>query len=148
MASIWKNGAPSFAPGPAPARALSGHLGIEFLEAGDDYLRARMPVDERTVQPAGVLHGGASVALAETVMSAAAGCCVDRDTHTVVGLEINANHVGSVRTGFVIATARPVHIGASTHVWEARIEEAQTGRLVCVARMTAAILSRTPSGRT
>jgi uncharacterized protein (TIGR00369 family) len=116
-------------------------LGIEISEVGDDFLRARMPVDVRTVQPYGRLHGGAAALLAETVASAAANCCVDPATTLCVGLEINCNHLCAVRDGAVTATARPLHLGRSTQVWEIRIEDAG-GRLVSVARMTAAVVSR------
>jgi len=123
------------------AGTLIEHLGIEFVEVGDDYLRARLPVDARTVQPFGILHGGASVALAETLGSAAANWCVDYAEKMCVGLDINANHVRAARSGVVIGTARPVHVGASTHVWEIRIED-ERARLVCIARLTMAVLKR------
>lgn len=117
------------------------HLGIEFIELGDDFLRARMPVDRRTVQPAGLLHGGASVALAETLGSAASFLCIDPVQFAVVGVEVNANHVRSVRDGWVTGTARPIHLGKSTHVWEIRIVDEQE-RLVCISRLTMAVVSR------
>lgn len=120
---------------------LVEHLGIEFLEIGMDSLRARMPVDERTIQPAGVLHGGASAALAETLGSVAATLCVDPRQKTCVGLEINANHVRPVRAGFVYGLARPVHIGGSTQIWEIRIED-EREKLVCISRLTLAVLDR------
>lgn len=118
---------------------LIGHLGIELLEAGDDFLKGRMPVDWRTQQPAGFLHGGASVALAETLASWAATFCVDRSKHHCVGLEINANHVRPVNDGSVIGTARPVHLGKSTQIWEVRIVN-EADKLVCVSRVTMAVL--------
>lgn len=118
---------------------LIEHLGIELLEAGDDYLKASMPVDRRTHQPAGFLHGGASVALAETLASWAATFCIDRSKHHCVGLEINANHVRAVREGHVFGTARPLHLGKSTHIWEIRITD-QRDKLVCVSRVTMAVL--------
>jgi 1,4-dihydroxy-2-naphthoyl-CoA hydrolase len=120
---------------------LIEHLGIEYLEVGDDFLRARLPVDVRTVQPFGILHGGASVALAETLGSAAANWCVDSADKLCVGLDINANHVRAARSGYVIGTARPVHLGSSTQVWEIRIENEQA-QLVCIARLTMAVLKR------
>ncbi len=120
---------------------MIAHLGIEFLEVGDDYLRGRLPVDARTVQPFGILHGGASVTLAETLGSAAAHWCVDDTEKVCVGLDINANHVRAARSGYVIGTARPVHLGSSTHVWEIRIEDEQA-QLVCIARLTMAVLKR------
>jgi 1,4-dihydroxy-2-naphthoyl-CoA hydrolase len=119
--------------------SLIGHLGIEVIEAGEDYLKARMPVDERTRQPAGVLHGGATVALAETLASWAAAYVVDRTRHHCVGLEINANHVRPIASGFVFGTARPLHLGRTTHVWEVKVTE-EKDRLVAVARVTMAVL--------
>lgn len=115
-------------------------LGIEFIEIGPDYLRATMPVDERTRQPYGLLHGGASVLLAETLGSSAGGLCAP-EGKGVVGIEINANHVRGVRDGVVTGTARALHIGASTQVWEIRIED-RGGRLVCVSRLTLAVVAR------
>jgi 1,4-dihydroxy-2-naphthoyl-CoA hydrolase len=119
---------------------LVSQLGIEFIEAGDDYLTARMPFDARTRQPAHVLHGGASVALAETLASWAATFVVDREKNYCVGLEINANHVRAATTGWVIGTARPVHLGRSTQVWEVRITD-ESQRLVCISRVTMAVLA-------
>jgi 1,4-dihydroxy-2-naphthoyl-CoA hydrolase len=115
------------------------HIGIRFLEVGDDYITARMPVDERTIQPAGILHGGASVALAETLGSVAANLCVDNRQKVCVGLEINANHIRSVRSGFVYGEARPVHLGGSTQLWEIRIRN-QQDQLVCISRLTIMVL--------
>jgi len=111
------------------------HLAIEFIELGEDYLRARMPVDDRTRQPYGVLHGGASVALAETLGSVGAMLVIDPDKFRCFGQEINANHVRSVSSGYVIGTARPAHIGRSSHVWEIRIAD-ERDRLVCISRIT------------
>ena len=119
---------------------LVSQLGIEFVEAGDDYLTARMPVDARTRQPAGMLHGGASVALAETLASWGATFCVDPNKNHCVGLEINANHVRAVPSGWVTGTARPLHLGKSTQIWEVRISDEQN-RLVCVSRVTMAVLA-------
>ena len=115
-------------------------LGIRFTEIGSDFLRATMPVDARTKQPYGLLHGGASVLLAETLGSTAGNMCVPPD-RICVGIEINANHVRGVRDGEVTGTARPLHIGASTHVWEIRIEDAR-GRLACISRLTLAVVAR------
>jgi 1,4-dihydroxy-2-naphthoyl-CoA hydrolase len=120
--------------------SLIEHLGIEIVEAGDDHLRARMPVDARTRQPAGVLHGGASVALAETLASWAATFCVDPKRHHCVGIEINANHLRPVADGYVYGTARPVNLGRTIQVWEVRIDN-QQDKLVCIARVTMAVLS-------
>jgi len=117
------------------------HIGIEFLEIGDDYIKARMPVDHRTVQPMGLLHGGASVALAETLGSVAAYLCVDVSKKMCVGLDINANHIRSVTSGFVYGVVRPIHIGGSTQVWEIRIADEQD-KLVCISRITMAVLNR------
>lgn len=113
-------------------------LGIEFVDIGDDRLVATMPVDPRTVQPYGLLHGGASVLLAETLGSSAGNMCV-AEGEVCVGLEINANHVRAVREGRVTGTARPLHLGRSTQVWEIRIEDAR-GRLACVSRLTLAVV--------
>ncbi len=115
-------------------------LGIEFTEVGADYVRGTMPVDARTHQPFGLLHGGASVLLAETLGSTAGGLCVD-EGQGVVGIEINANHLVGVREGKVTGTARPLHVGRSTQVWEIRIEDDQ-GRLACISRLTLAVVSR------
>lgn len=101
-----------------------------------------MPVDHRTHQPLGLLHGGASVALAETLGSVAATCCVDLSRQYCVGLEINANHIKSARSGYVVGTARPVHVGKKTQVWEIRIETEETGDLVCISRITMAVLDK------
>ena len=122
---------------------LPNHLGIEFTEIGADYLRARMPVDGRTKQPFGILHGGASVALAETIGSTAAALVIDRTRQRCVGQEINANHVRAVAEGAVIGTVRPVHLGKRSHVWEIRITD-EKERLVCISRITMFILDRDP----
>ena len=115
------------------------NLGILVTEAGDDWLRATMPVDARTKQPYGLLHGGASVALAETLGSMAGGLCVDMTREAVVGLEINANHLRAVREGMVTGTARALHVGRSTHVWEIRIEN-EAGKPGCISRITLAVV--------
>jgi len=120
---------------------LIEHLGIEFLEIGDDYLKARMPVDNRTKQPAGLLHGGASVALAETLGSVAAGLCVDREVKEIVGLEINANHIRPVHEGWVTGITKPIHVGNSTQIWEIRIYN-EEDKLVCVSRLTVANIDK------
>ena len=115
-------------------------LGIVFTELGPDYLRGTMPVDARTHQPYGLLHGGASVLLAETLGSSAGGLCAP-DGQGVVGIEINANHLRGVRSGTVTGTARPLHVGRSTQVWEIRIED-ERGRLACISRLTLAVVPR------
>ena len=121
--------------------SLQGHIGIEFTELGPDFLRGRMPVDTHTRQPFGILHGGASVALAETLGSIAAGLVVDPDKYVVVGQEINANHVRAIRDGFVIGTARPLHLGRRSHVWEIRIAD-EKDRLVCISRITMFVMEK------
>jgi len=115
-------------------------LGIVFTEIGEDFLRATMPVDARTRQPYGLLHGGASALLAETLGSTAGGLCVP-EGQGVVGIEINANHLRGVRDGSVTGTARPLHVGRSTQVWEIRIED-DAGRLACISRLTLAVVAR------
>lgn len=119
--------------------ALPAHLGIEFVDCGDDWIAARMPVDSRTHQPFGRLHGGASVALAETIGSMAASMCVDREKFVAVGMEINANHVRPAYDGWVAAIARPEALGRSTHVWSIRITD-EAGKLVCISRFTVAVI--------
>lgn len=120
---------------------LAQHLGIEVTRIGEDFLEAKMPVDHRTHQPEGLLHGGASVALAETLGSVAAFCTLDSATKTCVGLEINANHIKGVRNGFVTGIARPVHIGQRTQVWEIRISN-EKKELVCISRITMAVIDK------
>ena len=137
--TIWFDGFPLDYARERGRDTVIAHLGIEVIEAGDDYLTARMPVDQRTRQPAGVLHGGASVVLAETLASWAATFCVDKSTHHCVGLELNANHVRPVAEGFVTGTARPIHLGRKTQIWEVRITD-QRDKLVCVSRVTMAVL--------
>lgn len=116
-------------------------LGIEYLAVGEDSVTARMPVDSRTHQPFGLLHGGASVLLAETLGSVAANHCIRDPAKVAVGLEINANHIRSVRSGWVTGIARPLHVGGSTQVWEIRIED-DRGKLVCTSRITMAVIPR------
>lgn len=113
-------------------------LGIEMLQVGPDVLRARMPVDERTRQPVGILHGGASVVLAETLGSTAANLCLPPHQQAV-GLDINANHIRAIRSGWVIGECRPVHLGRTTSVWQIEIRDEQD-RMVCVSRITMAVL--------
>ncbi len=120
---------------------MVGYLGIEFTEVGPDYVCAKMPVDERTRQPMGLLHGGASVALAETLGSIAAYCTIDSGKQYCVGLDINANHVRGVSSGFVYGKASPLHVGRTTQVWEIRITD-EAGKLVCISRITMAVLDR------
>jgi len=122
-------------------RTLAEQLAIEFTAIGNDYLVAKMPVDERTTQPLGRLHGGASCALAETVGSVAANCCVDNQKYVCVGLEINANHIKAATEGFVYAKATPIHLGKTTQIWNIAIEK-EEGTLVCISRLTMAILEK------
>ena len=119
---------------------LIEHLGIVFTAAGEDWLQATMPVEPRTRQPYGLLHGGASVVLAETLGSSAGNLCVETGKQVCVGLEINANHLRAVRSGSVTGTARSLHVGRATQVWEIRIED-EAGRLVCVSRITLAVVA-------
>lgn len=122
---------------------MARHLGIEITEIGLDHMVARMPVDHRTIQRIGILHGGASLALAETVGSIAASYCVDRDRFFIVGQEINANHLRPVRNGegYVYANATPVHLGRTSQVWDIRISN-EEGKMVCISRFTVAVLEK------
>ena len=138
MSSIWKRPVSVETLTEIHINTTVAHLGIEFLEVGDSFIRARAPVDARTLQPAGILHGGISVVLAETLGSCGAACAAPPG-HRAVGLDINANHLRSVSAGWVIGTARPVHIGRTTHVWQIEITN-ETGQLTCVSRITMAIL--------
>ncbi|GAB3043910.1 hotdog fold thioesterase [Stenotrophomonas tumulicola] len=122
------------------ADTVIARLGIVFTAVGEDWLQATMPVDARTHQPYGILHGGASVVLAETLGSSAANLCVDTAEKVCVGLEINANHVRAKRDGLVTGTARALHVGRSTQLWDIRIEDEQ-GRLVCTSRLTLAVVA-------
>ncbi len=119
---------------------MAERIGIEITEVGENFLRGTMPVDPRTKQPIGLLHGGASAAFAETLASTAANVAVDPSKEYCVGLEINANHISSVREGVVIGTTTPIHLGRSTQVWETRITQGE--KLICISRMTLAVLKR------
>jgi len=138
--SIWKRKIDLDVINAFRINTLVDTLGIEVTDFGDDYLCAKMPVDHRTHQPMGILHGGASVSLAETVGSIAATMAVD-ENHYCVGLEINANHLKSARDGYVHATATPIHIGRSTQVWDIKIVN-EAEQLVCISRLTMAVLKR------
>lgn len=118
---------------------LIEHLGIEFLEIGADYIRARMPVDHATRTPAGILHGGASTAFSETLGSVAANLCIDPAKKSCVGLEINANHIRPVADGYVYGITKPIHLGNTTQIWEIRITN-EKNKLVCISRLTIAVL--------
>jgi 1,4-dihydroxy-2-naphthoyl-CoA hydrolase len=127
------------------ANTLMEAIGIQITAMGDDWLQGTMPVDRRTHQPYGLLHGGASVALAETLGSTAAMLTLDAAKERAVGLDINANHVRGVLSGTVTGTARPLHLGRSTQVWEIRIED-ENGKLVCISRLTMAVVPATAVG--
>lgn len=127
-----------------PKNHLGGLLDIQFTEIGDDFLTATMPVDERTHQPAGILHGGASVVLAETLGSIASYMCIDPEKYMAVGLEINANHLRPVKSGLVTGICKPLHIGAKTHVWEIKIYN-DKGKMNCISRLTVAVIAK-PQG--
>jgi len=128
------------------SRSMPGFIGIRFTEVGPDFLRATMPVNERTHQPFGLLHGGASVTLAETVGSVASLQCIDTAQFMCVGQEINANHLRAMTSGTVTATARAFHLGNRSHVWHIEIRD-ESERLVCVSRLTMAIVERRPEDR-
>jgi 1,4-dihydroxy-2-naphthoyl-CoA hydrolase len=131
---------------PLGPNTMGEHLGIEWVELGADFIKAKMPVDNRTKQPYGLLHGGASCVLAETVGSIASAMVVDHEKFICVGLEINANHVRSAREGFVIGIASPLHLGSNTHVWDIKIYD-EVDRLICVSRLTVAVIPRKESYR-
>jgi 1,4-dihydroxy-2-naphthoyl-CoA hydrolase len=139
--AVWKSPATLDQLRERSRNTMIEHLGIEFLEIGDDSIKARMPVDSRTKQTAGILHGGASAALAETLGSIAAGMCVDREKQGIVGLEINANHIRPVKSGWVTGVTRPIHIGRATQIWEIHLYDEQ-GKLTCVSRLTVANIDK------
>ena len=143
--SIWRSPLSLEALNAAGAGTLMRPLGIVFTEIGEDFVRGTMPVDDRTRQPFGLLHGGASVALAETLGSIGANMCVDTTRLMCVGQEINANHVKSVKSGRVTGTARALHVGARSQVWSIDIVN-ESGALVCVSRLTLAIIPRPQAG--
>ena len=139
MAAIWTRPISVQALAESHRNTAPEHLGIEFLEVGDDFITARVPVDERTRQPYGLLHGGVSVVLAETLGSCGAIFCAP-EGHRVVGLDINANHIRAATSGWVMGKTTPVHIGRSTQVWAIERRNAQ-GELTCVSRITMAVLA-------
>jgi 1,4-dihydroxy-2-naphthoyl-CoA hydrolase len=139
--SIWKRTATPAELTAVGNKSLPGHLGIIITEVGEDFLRATMPVNARTHQPFGLLHGGASVALAETLGSIGSIMCIDTEKFMAVGQEINANHIRGMATGVVTATARPWHLGRTSHVWHIELRE-ESGKLVCVSRLTIAVVAR------
>lgn len=136
---IWKQPISVAVLSASSAHTAVSHLGIEFLEVGDDFIRARVPVDARTIQPYGLLHGGVAVTLAETLGSCGAAYAAPAGQR-VVGLDINANHLKGASSGWVTGITRPVHIGRSTHVWQIELTN-DAGELTCVARITMAVLT-------
>jgi uncharacterized protein (TIGR00369 family) len=138
---IWHNAPDLIDVNNRGKNTMAEFLGIEITEVGDDFMRAVMPVDHRTKQPIGIMHGGASCVLAETVGSTAANYCVDIKTHYCVGLDINTNHIRAIKSGKVIATAKPFHIGKSSQVWHIEIHNEQQ-QLISVTRLTMAVLTR------
>jgi 1,4-dihydroxy-2-naphthoyl-CoA hydrolase len=144
MSSIWHR-----RPDPAlihkmSQKTIDSHLGIEIIDVGDDYIVGTMPVDQRTVQPYGVVHGGANVVLAESLGSIAGGHVIDMTKKLCFGQEVSATHVRPVSSGLVIGTARPIHLGKRSHVWEIRLTN-EEGKLSCLAKLTLAIVPRETS---
>lgn len=138
--SIWFGTPTVAAINAVQARTIDAQLGIEVTEIGPDYLRGTMPADYRTFQPTGRIHGGANVVLAESLGSIAANLTVDTSRYACFGQEVNANHLRGVSSGRVTGTARPVHIGRSSQVWEIRIED-ERGKLSCISRLTMAVVA-------
>ena len=130
---------------PLGKETMTEYLGIEWVEVGKNFLKAKMPVDHRTIQPYGLLHGGASCVLAETIGSVASHLVIDPIQFYCVGIEINANHIRSAKEGFVYGTCSPLHIGSSTHVWDIRITNEEE-KLICISRLTVAIMKKKSSG--
>ena len=126
---------------PLGPNTMAAHIGIEWVEVGENFIKAKMPVDHRTNQPYGLLHGGASCVLAETLGSVASAMVIDHSKFYCVGIEINANHIRGVKAGYVTGVVLPLHIGSTTHVWEIKIYD-ETEKLTCVSRLTVAILTR------
>lgn len=140
--SIWKWNPGVEAAQQAAARSMSAHIGLKVTEIGPDFVRGTMPVNQHTMQPYGRLHGGANVVMAEELGSFAANLMLDPNEAFAVGLDINANHLRGVSSGTVTGTARPVHIGRTTQVWEIHIED-EAGKLACISRLTMAVVSKT-----
>ncbi len=142
MSAIWKSYGATLADlNQLSKGTMAEVLGITFTEIGANYLKASMPVDNRTRQPYGLLHGGASAALAETIGSVASSLCIDTEKQICVGIEINCNHIRGKKDGLVTATAEALHIGSTTHVWDIKIRD-EREKLVCVSRLTVAILKK------
>ena len=126
---------------PLGHNTMATHIGIEWVEVGENFIKAKMPVDQRTNQPYGLLHGGASCVLAETLGSVASAMAIDHSKFYCVGIEINANHIRGVREGYVTGVVQPLHLGSTTHVWDIKIHD-EKEKLVCVSRLTVAVLIR------
>lgn len=139
--SIWKSPITLESISTIREKTLTQHVGIEFTEIGEDFLRGKMPVDQRTIQPFGIMHGGASCVLAETLGSVAGCHCVDIEKKVCVGLSLNINHIRMAKEGWVYGTARPVHLGGKTQVWDIAIDN-EEGKLVSTTRLTLAVLNR------
>lgn len=140
--AIWYNKSLKLADiEPLTEGTMDQHIGLEWVELGEDFLKIKMPVDHRTKQTYGLLHGGASCVLAETAGSVAAQLVIDPNKFICVGLEINANHIRSARHGYVTGIARPLHLGATTHVWDIKIYD-DGEKLICISRLTLAILNK------
>jgi 1,4-dihydroxy-2-naphthoyl-CoA hydrolase len=139
--SIWKRAATPAELTAIGSKSMPGYLGIIITEVGEDFVRATMPVNAHTHQPFGLLHGGASVALAETLGSMGSVLCIDSERFMAVGQEINANHIRGVASGLVTATARPWHLGRTSHIWHIELRDADE-KLVCVSRLTIAVVER------
>jgi 1,4-dihydroxy-2-naphthoyl-CoA hydrolase len=135
---IWKNPVNLKEITETRMGSMAGLLGIEFIAVGDDFLSAKMPIDNRTKQPYGIMHGGASCVLAETIGSVAATCCVD-PTFMCVGLDINTSHIRMVKEGYVVGTAKPINLGNRIHVWEIRIVD-EMKRLISFTKFTVAVI--------
>lgn len=140
--SIWKIPVTAELLNKNRANDMTRHLGIEFTEVGEDFISGKMPVDERTRQPFGILHGGAHVVLAETLGSVGANLTLDPAKSYAVGLDINSNHLKSVREGWVHGTAKPIHLGGKTQVWEIKICNEQ-GELLNISRLTMFVVNKT-----
>ena len=138
--SIWKKNTDLARLNATSENTLTAHLGILYTEVGDNSLSGTMPVDHRTIQPFGLLHGGASVVLAETLGSLAANLAVSQDK-ICVGLEVNANHIRGVKSGIVIGTATALHLGYTTQIWSIEIKN-ERGQLVCTSRLTIAVINK------
>lgn len=141
MKRLWRDNVELESLNKLSINTMAEVLNIRFTELHSEYLKATMPVNHATHQPYGLLHGGASAALAETLGSVASSLCIDTTKQICVGIEINCNHIRSVKTGMVTGTARPLHVGATTHVWDIKITD-ENDKLVCVSRLTVAILKK------